>query len=775
MKVWFIFGVLIFFVSDFCFSQTVEGVVKDEYGNLLVGVNVYSKEFNFGTTTNLDGEFELEVNSSTTTLNISYLGYDEYLLKLNADRTRYDVLLTEDNTQLQEVLVLGKTKSEIIKEYGFNVEVVETQKIKNSNKDLNQVLKSVSGINIRQSGGLGSSFKLSLNGLTGNQIRYFIDGVPMENFGSSFSLNNFLVNQVESIEIYKGIVPIRLGADALGGAINIITQGKRKTNLDISYSFGSFNTHRTSVSGQYYHPKKGFFLRSSSFFNHSDNNYMMYNVPVYDLDLGNLLGTINTRRFHDHYTSGMTSFQIGVLDKKYADELSINVFFAKNRKNYQHPDNNILLALGDYHATNETLWTSLVYKKKLNKLKLQANLILGNSVSKTIDTINKKYNWTEDFAIREVNNIKGELFDRKTLFEFKDKFVKSNIYASYRINKQHTIKVNFIQNYLNRKGDDKVNQDNLLFENPNQINKNILGINYDFNSNNKKLRSSIFGKYYTYNAKVITYDFENKKEITKPSLQNTGYGSTLSYAFSKYFQSKFSIEKAFRIPEPKEILGDGIYTNPNQLLKPEESLNINLGGHYKQRLDDAKVKFSSEINLFYRDAKNFIRFNPVGNFGKYENLQNINSNGVEVGINAEYKSKYSLSINFTYQNLTDQSEFDDGFVNTNYKSSLPNIPYLFGNMRIGIQPFQLKNQETSIYWHTRYVHEFFLTWENLGDSRGKHIIPEQILHDIEIDYSFQKKYNASILITNLFSALAYDNFNIQKPGRAMSLKLRYSI
>src|SRR5690606_34372149 len=145
---------------------------------------------------------------------------------------------------------------------------------------------------------------------------------------------------------------------------------------------------------------------------------------------------------------------------------------------------------------------------------------------------------------------------------------------------------------------------------------------------------------------------------------------------------------------------------------------------------------------------------------------NVRSSGVEVGIQLNYDDYILFSGNFNYQNITDQSEFDEGLYNTNYKSRVPNIPYLFGNARLGIKPFK-KNRNLTIYWSTNYVKDFFLSWENLGDPSTKNIIPSQLTHHLEAEYSLKDgKYNLSASINNLWDEAVYDNFNIQKPGRA---------
>lgn len=91
--------------------------------------------------------------------------------------------------------------------------------------------------------------QLTLDGFSGKHVKIFIDGVPQEGVGSSFGLNNIPVNFAERIEIYKGVVPVGFGTDAIGGVINIITKKKRdRWFLDASYSYGSFNTHKSYVN-----------------------------------------------------------------------------------------------------------------------------------------------------------------------------------------------------------------------------------------------------------------------------------------------------------------------------------------------------------------------------------------------------------------------------------------------------------------------------------------------------------------------------------------------
>ena len=145
-------------------------------------------------------------------------------------------------------------------------------------------MNRTTGIKVREEGGVGSDFDLSINGMSGNSIRYFLDGIPLDTKGSGVSLANLPVNIIDRIEIYKGVVPASLGTDALGGAINIITKQEKKNYLDVSYGIGSFHTHKADLNAQFVEPRTGLIIKPTFGVNYSKNDYMMRDVEVWDED-----------------------------------------------------------------------------------------------------------------------------------------------------------------------------------------------------------------------------------------------------------------------------------------------------------------------------------------------------------------------------------------------------------------------------------------------------------------------------------------------------------
>ena len=747
-------------------TATISGTITDSTGVPLAGVAVSLAEI--GTYTDADGQYALtNLGSGSYTLVISAFGYQKQSLEIAlvaGQALTHDAALAEEVFSVQETIVEGKSAAEQLRQRGYAVSVIESERQKNLTSDVNAVLKSIPGINLRQTGGLGSGFKLSLNGLSGDQIRYFIDGVPMENFGAALSLDNYPVNLVDKIEVYKGVVPVSLGADALGGAVNIVTDLQQRSFLDVALANGSFSTRRASFNGQY--AGESLFLKVASFYNHADNDYWMDDSPVHDLELGNALGAIRTRRFHDDFTSAMVHGEAGLFAKKRADRLSLGVIAAASRKDYQHPDNNINRVFGEFHATNSTVLASINYGNRFDdNLALKLFAISGRIVTNVVDTSTRKYNWTGDSIKRAPDDPKGELAERRSSLELSDWILRSNIGTDYSIAEQHSLSLNATQSYLRRTGEDAVDRFNRSFESPNYIHKNLLGLAYTY-SHADAFEATVFGKQYWYAGRIVTQDYQNNDITTRTKLDATGYGLAVSYRPTTNIQLKSSFERAYRVPESFEILGDGIYINPNPALRPETSRNFNLGWRLTPHLVEA------EANFFYRFSEDFIRFNPLGPFGEYENLEDVRTVGVEGEIDTNYRDLVAVNANITYQSLTDQTRFDEGLPNANHRSRIPNVPHLFANTRIGLS----HNRQWHFYWSIHFVEAFFLLWENLGDREHKNIIPRQLTHDFEAEYALNGgRYNASLTVNNLTNAHVYDHFNIQKPGQSVHIKIRYSL
>lgn len=683
----------------------------------------------------------------------------------------------ESDYKLETIEVTATTANsasneDYIKDSGLSVNVIDTSEFLNSAKDINQILNSTAGIIIRNSGGLGSQFKLALNGLSDKQIRYFMDGVPMENFGSALTLDNYLVNLIESVEVYKGVVPTYLSADALGGAINIVTPSYDKEFADISYTYGSFNTQRFSFNGQLSDSEK-YYARVSTFFNHSDNDYEMKNAQKVTDEFGNINGTTSAKRFHDEYSSRMVSLQGGIINQPWAEELSVKVTKADNKNNLQHPFNSIDAVLGKYHTRNNTGLASINYRVNIDKFKISTYYLKGEITELFNDTSSRNYRW--DGTYEPIDSNLGELGEKSKL-ELTDKISRANIRTEYQVSKNHALALSYSQNTVRRQGNDEINNTDNLFFKPKKLNKSVTAINYDHRPDSGFINTGLFYKHYSLTANAESFlAITGERSEANIDESDMGYGFTSKIKATESSDIRLSYERAYRLPEADEIIGFGPYIRPNPSLKPETSNNINLGINYNYLTD--KINTVAEVNTFYRNAENFTRYKAdQGSSGIYENVVDVSIKGVEISASAIINNLYTLQANATYQDMINESDYDqNGNKDLNKGSRIPNEPYLFANLKAGINFHTRNYNEISAFWTTNYVHEYYLHWENLGNKSDKAIIDTQLTHDLEFRYAMSHgTYNVSFSATNISDQTVYDNYNIQKPGRSYYLKFRYS-
>ena len=762
-------------------TTTISGSVKDEHSSLIMGATVILKGTSLGAITDENGQYQLSGKfSGLQTLVVSYMGYTttEITVELKAgEQHTQNIDLKPSTYALEEVIVSGKSTVREVKEKAFNVGVVDAKKLHNTSLDIGHALDRVSGIRVRETGGVGSQMNFSINGFRGKQVRFFIDGVPMDNFGSSFQINNIPINLAERIEVYKGVVPVGLGSDALGGAVNIITNTYSKDHLDVSYSYGSFNTHRTTVNAIYV-DKSGFTTQINAFQNYSDNNYKV-DVDVADINTGEYYPNQTVERFHDTYHNETVIINTGVVNKSYADQLLVGITLGNSYKEIQ-TGARIVSVFGGWHRKGTTIMPSLKYKKKdflvknLN-VRINANYNLGQE--KNIDTLHRRYNWFGDY--KEYENPGGER--SYSLYKFRNNNGLGVANFDYKINEQHSLSLSNTVNTFNRKGENELDPDNNVYEQPKKTLKNITGLGYGFSKNN--WNASLFLKqYYQQNKFTQSYNPSgNYGDIAYRNQTNTfnyqGYGIALTHFLHDNFQLKGSYEKSYRLPETEELYGDLINLQGNIELKPEHSHNFNVGGSYWWHIKKAH-QININLNGFYRDAKDFIRprLNSNQTMQVMDNLGSVTNLGAELEIRYNYNNAFSIGANATYQDLRNNTQYVDGQTTESsvYRDRIPNMPYLYGNADASYTFTNLwnKEQSLSISYNALYVHGFYLYWPSLGSDKLD--IPEQISHDLNVTYSIKNNLQFIVECRNLANKNLYDNFSLQKPGRSFTGKIKYT-
>lgn len=776
-----------FLLLSFFHSQAIEkvvlwGQVRDTEGRPIEQAVVGIPNTPLGTVTDSEGNYRLPLAPGQHRIAVSSLGYAPFQKDINLQAsTQLNITLKTDNIALETVDVQAKGKSQQLRETVFAINALDIKPQTNSQNNLANIISRTNGINIRSEGGMGSDYDLSINGLSGNAIRYFVDGMPMESMGSGTNLSNLPLNLIDRVEIYKGVVPINLGSDALGGAVNLITKKQVNNFLDLSYSHGSFNTHRAELNGQYKLGKNSIILRPSLGINHSDNNYTMHGVEVWNPSTKEFENQ-SVKRFHDAYTSQMGRLEVGVANRWWTDAFFISAMVSKADKELQTGSRQSVV-YGQAHRRNESSAISGTYRKKdLFTKNLTVNLAYSHTWDhKTVvDTTFRKYSWDGSYINSSRNEITGRA---KSLRQTRRPLNTINWGLSYPWLEKNNLALNYSLNSLHNRQTDETNAE--FVPSNDRFDKHITGLSYSREWMSKRLSHLLFVKHYASHLSVEQHELEwitGAKELTgSTTTSHWGGGTGLRYHFAEYLAFKTSVEKSVRLPLPNELLGNNTTIFPNYLLKPESSLNVNLGLSGILRGEPGQ-RFDYEINGFIRRVEDYIRLkvSETDGMSQYQNVNDVTIKGLESEMRYRLDKTLDLYANISYLHEINKTRFqDNGKPEITYNNRIPNRPWLYANAGINHNihnPFNIGKNRLTLGYELRYVHWYYLTWEGYGALKGKSTIPTQWVSNLSANYSWRdERYNLSLNCDNLFDQIVYDKYKLQKPGRAFYIKLRFFI
>ncbi|MEM9328826.1 MAG: TonB-dependent receptor, partial [Bacteroidota bacterium] len=759
----------------------LKGTLLDENAQPVPFATVAIKGTNIGVSTNASGQFEMMgLPAGTHTLAISSIGYvpTEARITIRQNETTSTTIEVPVSVQaLQEVI--GEGQAQEVKELVASaqaVTVVETRVAKVQTADLGEVMARTQGVNIQRSGGLGSSAQFSLNGLTNDQIRFFLNGIPLDAMGYINGLANVPVNLIDRVEIYRGVVPIRFGADALGGAVNIISNGNFDgTGGSASYQLGSFGTHRLAANFNHRPIGKTLFINFAGFYDRARNNYK---IDVEVPDARGRLTAQTVERFHDDYLARGGNLEFGFHNKPWADKLTVRGFYSAIDQDIQH---NFVMTVpyGGLTTGGSSLGGLLKWEKSWeNKLSIENTVGLAYNEREILDTATVIYKWDGELArdlggdiIRRSPGERGRPSD----VTFQDRRFYDRFYLQYRLNPQHQLRLSSAPTFEARGGEnaligedvvDRLTLDNQLFT-------FISGVEYEYTALGDKLSFLGFAKSYVQHLTTDRVDNGGQIFESDRKTSNYGAGASLRYNLNDQWQIKASYERATRLTNLFEVFGDGLFITANLDLRPERSHNANLSAKFKNTYA-SKASLDVETNLFLRQVEDLIQLLGTDEFFLHANIADVASRGVELTsrwTSGDQKARLEASgtyISYVNNSNTGPYAAFDG-------DRLPNRPYFFGSASGSYSFKQLttNHDELVAFINSRFVNQFFRSWESVGRRDSKQVIPSQFTQNIGLTYNTLKnsrRLSFTAELQNIFNVKVFDFFGVQRPGRAFYVK-----
>jgi outer membrane cobalamin receptor len=680
---------------------------------------------------------------------------------------------TNDETkELEALVIVGEQEDEarVLEQSSAAVDVIDLKADQKLTANLSEVLSREPGISIRRMGGLGSRERFSLNGLENEQIRFFIDGVPLEMSPYTFGISSIPLNLLQRADVYHGVVPIELGADSLGGAVNFITEkGSDGSGGALSHMVGDFNTSRTTLILNYA-DDSGFFSRFNGFYDYSDNNYEV------DVTVPTRLGKIEPytgKRFHDTYEGQGASVDFGYTNQTWADLFQVGLYTSEYDKDIQH---NISMSqvYGEATIDRKTYGLNLRYKKQLtDELFLSATTGASEMKSHFFDIGDYKYLWNGEEKITPGTH-PGEMGAACDCT-----YWSNNEYAivhlGWELSEGHSLdfSVSPTWNHQSSKNDYLAEGANDSTDVDRDMVNLVSGINYTLDFFDDKLENKLFVKHYSQDRESVQLNSDDLQVSLDSSIDRLGWGNQVRYKFYEWLVGKASYEQATRLPGFYEVFGNSENIIANVELSEEYSDNYNLS----LEMDGFNTGYGAwkgSTTFFIRDIEDAIVLMTVNDSSQYQNISSAESKGFQVsGVWSSPDDFLRIKANYTRFDLINTA--DKGTFAQFKDDRIPNRPHTFFNTKVGLKWTGVftSYDELRLSWNYRFVDKFKLVWEDFVSQEDNPVVPAQESHSLSTIYTkdfYSYTVSMSAEVENITDEKLYDHYGVQRPGRAFNLK-----
>ena len=735
----------------------------------LIGADIYLKELKKGTNADTQGNYYLKgIPEGNYTIIGSYLGYQTFSKKIYLKgQERLDISLKEQAEEISGVTVSGKSIAHQKKEESMPVTVIDMSNMRGTVSNVQDILAKTVGVTLRTSGGVGSSSRISVRGLEGKRIGFFIDELPMSEQTDYLDINDIPIDMIDRIEIYKGVVPARFGGSSLGGAINIVIREYPDKYADLSYGYESFNTHKAQGVFKRNLKARGLVFGIGGGYTTSDNNYT-FDSPYRE--------GLRITRNHDKYRKYIIGGSFKA-KKWWFDEVEFEPVVVKTYKEIQGIEYDIR------EAHSESLMAGLANKlTKDNFLTEGLNFDMFSGVVLTkmnfIDKATRRYEWdgssypTPSRYGGEVGyNFPSDSDDQKLSF-----INKTNL--EYIINERHSFNFNSVFSIAKGTPKDELKTLSLgkQVNFDSRMHSWVSGVTYDLRSLNDIFLNSLTVRYYQYtmHTQMAPLFVPGKYDVDLQK-NNWGVNNAMRYRFLPSLMGKLSAGYEVRIPSESELLGDGISVVPSADLLPERNASANIG-----LLFDLTGKHPTnaqiEMNFFYMYLQDMIRYTAGLIGAQYQNFGEMRTLGVEFEAKADVLPSLYAYVNTTYQDLRDTRDYEPASTvpNPTKNKRMPNIPYLMANAGIEFHRENLlggNGQNTRLFADVAFVEEYFYDFEMTQLQKRR--IPRSTTIDIGFEHSFlNKKLFISGKLRNITNEKTLSEFNRPLPGINGGVKIR---
>ena len=635
-----ILWVIFIFCSIISNSQTIKGTVIDyNTKEPLIGVNVIISNTK-GTTTDINGNFNLNASKDENNITFKYIGYKTYTTDFIGE-SEFLIKMKPESQQIGTVVISAGKFEQKIEEITVSMEVIKPSLIENKNTtNIQTAMDQIPGVNITDGqanirGGSGWSYG------AGSRVLVMVDDMPLIS-GDAGQVQWKLIatENINQVEVIKGASSALYGSSALNGVINIRTAFPKQTQIEknplpgftkINTHFGIIDHAKRDVLNWWGENRQQFY---GTEFSHSRKlgNLDLTIGGNYFKDEGYRLDEVTDRKrfnFNTNYRNKKISgLSYGVNGNFLFQSTGSALIWNGLDQAYIPLDSSITTTSGDTYNIDPFIQ----YVDENNTHNLRTRYLHVNNDNSTNGSDNKQDNESEIFY---------------TDYQWQHNFKHLNLrVTSGTTNELVIAKSDLFQGNNNRKN-------HSLYT---QLDKKWNKLNLSFGSRYEHFQVTSEEKFF------IDGDSINKYTSGKPVFRA---GANYQVGKATYVRSSWG--QGFRFPSMAEMFISTIYSGmeifPNPELKPETGWSAEIGLKQGLKIDrwmgyiDAAIflmRYDDMMEFSFGQWGSFISMDQTGLGFKSVNVGKTEISGVEISINGQGKINENLSINiisgYTFMN-----------------------------------------------------------------------------------------------------------------------------
>ena len=229
VRIVFVTIFIVLHISSFAQSTVKFSITDKNTQEPLIGVNIFISEIQLGSTTDVNGQSTIDLQTGKYNAQCTYIGYESFDLEINIpNKLNYNIALVPSSSELDEVVVVSSRANRSVANIPSRIEVITDEIEEAATMDPSKIahlLMHTTGIQVQQQSATSGNSSVRIQGLYGRYTQILKDGFPIYGgFTGGLGVLQIPPLDLRQVEFVKGSASTLYGGGAIGGLINLISK-----------------------------------------------------------------------------------------------------------------------------------------------------------------------------------------------------------------------------------------------------------------------------------------------------------------------------------------------------------------------------------------------------------------------------------------------------------------------------------------------------------------------------------------------------------------------